>query len=54
MTKTEIAQEFGKISGNLNFLIKRCKNGFDKDTLKETSDLTQELFNKINVLKKLN
>ena len=54
MTKTEIAQEFGKISGNLNFLIKRCKNDFDKDTLKETSVLTQELFYKINGLEKLN
>tara|TARA_R110002050_G_scaffold185304_1_gene319295 strand:+ start:782 stop:946 length:165 start_codon:yes stop_codon:yes gene_type:complete len=53
MTKTEIAIEFGKISGNLNFLIKRCKNDFDKDTLKETSDLTKELFNKINEMEKL-
>ena len=53
MTKTEIAREFGKISGNLNFLIKRCKNDFDKDTLKETSVLTQELFYKINGLEKL-
>ena len=54
MTKTEIAIQFGKISGNLNFLIKRCKNDFDKNALKETYDITEELFNKINVMEKLN
>ena len=47
MTKQEMAVEFGKISGNLNFLIKRCEKDFDNDTLKETYDLTQKLFNEL-------
>ncbi len=44
----EIAEQFGKASGNLKYLIRKCNNNEVKETLLETRDLVNEIFKKLN------
>lgn len=47
MTKIEIASEFGKISGNLNYAVRRCKDDITKETIEETLMFVQQLYKKL-------
>ena len=47
MTKIEMAAEFGKISGNLNYAVRRCKDDITKETLEETLIYIQQLYKKL-------
>ena len=47
MTKIEMAAEFGKISGNLNYAVRRCKDDITKETIEETLIFIQQLYKKL-------
>ena len=38
------AGEFGKIQGNLKYLLRRADDNFTKETLKETTELIENLY----------
>tara|TARA_R110002110_G_scaffold283244_4_gene497507 strand:- start:632 stop:778 length:147 start_codon:yes stop_codon:yes gene_type:complete len=40
--------EFGKIKGNLQYLIRNCEDGFKKQTLQETKTLLENLYKELN------
>ena len=42
------AGEFGKIKGNLQFLIRRCEDSFSKQTLEETKIILENLYKDLN------
>jgi hypothetical protein len=41
------AGEFGKIKGNLQYLIRNCENEFNKETLKETKTMVENLYKEL-------
>ena len=46
------AGEFGKIKGNLQYLIRNCKNDFNKETLEETKTMVEKLYKELSKWKK--
>ena len=44
----EIAEQFGKASGNLKYLIRKCNNEEDKKTLLQTQNIIDKIFKKLN------
>ena len=41
------AAEFGKIKGNLQYLIRHCKDEFNKETLEETKTMVEKLYKEL-------
>jgi len=41
------AGEFGKIKGNLQYLIRHCKDDFKKETLEETKTMVEKLYKQL-------
>ena len=42
------AGEFGKIKGNLQFLIRQCEDNFKKETLQETKTMLENLYKELS------
>ena len=42
------AGEFGKIKGNLQYLIRHCKDDFKKETLEETKTILENLYKELS------
>lgn len=42
------AAEFGKIKGNLQFLIRHCDDNFKKETLLETKTMLENLYKELS------